>query len=427
MAMIDVVQWHGTPDIFAWRFPESNLTTLTQLIVNQSQEAILFRKGAMFAKFGPGKHTLSTENIPVLENLYGIPFGGKNPFTAEVWFVNKVFSLDVKWGTEQPFLIRDPEFGVMIPVRGFGQFGIRIGDAETFLVKLVGTLPSFDKERLKVYFRGLLLSRATSIIARTITEEKVSVLDIAAQTARLSEILQQEMQSTFTDYGIELVNFYISQISIPDDDSSVLRLKELLSKRAEMTILGYTYQQERSFDVLKDAAKNEGAAGTIMGAGMGLGMGFGVGGAVGGMMQGVSGQVQSAARKCTSCGCAIPDQARFCPGCATPSGAPQPVQKIVCDKCGHQIPADSKFCPGCGDSYNPCPVCRADVSPNVSVCPACGAGMPAVCVACRADVLSGARFCPGCGNPMYRLCPGCGCEVGAGQAFCADCGVEIEK
>lgn len=242
MALIDIVQWSGTPDTFAWRFPESNLTTFTQLIVNQSQEAVLFHKGELIKTFGPGKHTLSTENIPILEKLYGIPFGGKNPFTAEVWFVNKVFSLDIKWGTASPFLIRDPEFGVMIPVRGFGQFGIRIANAETFLVKLVGTLPLFGKEQLTAYFRGLLMSRATSILARTMQDSKISVLDIAAHIALLSEALRSELLGEFEKYGIELINFYISQISIPEEDSSVIKLKETLSKRADMAALGYTYQ-----------------------------------------------------------------------------------------------------------------------------------------------------------------------------------------
>lgn len=374
MALIDIVQWSGTPDTFAWRFPESNLTTLTQLIVNQSQEAVLFHKGELLKTFGPGKHTLSTENIPILEKLYGIPFGGKNPFTAEVWFVNKVFSLDIKWGTASPFLIRDPEFGVMIPVRGFGQFGIRIANAETFLVKLVGTLPVFGKEQLTTYFRGLLMSRATSILARTMQNEKISVLDIAAHIALLSEALHGELLGEFEKYGIELINFYISQISIPEEDPSVVKLKETLSKRADMAALGYTYQQERSFNVLENAAQNEGTAGTIMGAGMGLGMGVGIGKATGQMMNEVTGAVRK-------------------PECSCPS-------------CGHTISQDAQFCSKCG----------AVRERSFSIKNSCGK--------CHATMPSGAKFCPACGAKATTYCAVCGQELVAGQAFCTACGVK---
>lgn len=429
MAIIDVVQWKGTPDIFAWRYPESNLTTFTQLLVNESQEAVFFHKGKLLQKFGPGKHTLSTENIPLLENLYGIPFGGENPFTAEVWFVNKVTALDIKWGTLKPFIVRDPEFGIMAPVRGFGQFGVRIADAETFLVKLVGTLPQFHKDKLTDYFRGLLLSHATSVIARTIKQEKVSVLDIAGHISELSDALQAEMQQQFSLYGIELVNFYVSQISVPEDDPTIKKLQETLSKRADMNLLGYTYQQDRSYDVLENASKNEGMAGTIMGAGMGIGLGFGAGGAMGGMMQDVAAQVRELQSRCSSCGTAFPQSSRFCPSCGQPAGAfaPGPDKKtVVCDKCGHEIPEGSKFCPSCGDVYNSCPACHADMPEGARICPSCGAEIPVPCT-CGARIPAGARFCPSCGKSLRTVCPSCGEVTVSGQAFCVKCGTKIER
>lgn len=431
MALIDVVKWSGTPDLLAWRYPQSNLTTFTQLIVNESQEAVFFHKGKLLQKFGPGKHTLSTENIPLLHELYGLPFGGENPFMAEIWFVNKVFVLDVKWGTQQPFLVRDPEFGIIVPVRGFGQFGIRIGDAEHFLVKLVGTLPGFEKERLVDYFRGLLLSRATSTIVKTIQREKMCVLDIAAHIAELSEMLQESMREEFGEYGVELANFYVSQVSVPEDDPSVAALRTTLSQRADMDIRQYNYQQGRSFDVLDKAAQNDGAAGTIMGAGMGVGMGFGVGGAIGGMMNEVGNQTLAAQpmeprRSCVRCGAALSSDARFCPACGQSGRENAPAAQVArCDQCGKPIPDGSKFCPSCGDRYNPCPTCRADVPQGAAACPVCGGNMPVIC-RCGTGVAPEAHFCPGCGKPMRKICSGCGAQIASGQLFCPKCGVKVE-
>lgn len=431
MAFIDVVRWAGTPDVFAWRFPETNLTTFTQLIVHQTQAAVLFSKGAILQEFGPGKHTLSTENIPLLENLYGIPFGGNNPFTAEVWFVNKVSSLDVKWGTQQPFLVRDPEFGVMIPVRGYGQFGVRIDDARQFLTRLVGTLPAFDRERLVEYFRGLLLSRATALIARELTEAKCSVLDVAARIADLSEAIGGALRTEFAEYGIELLNFYLSRISVPEDDPAVVKLRDTLSKRAEMNILGYTYQQERSYDVLQDAAQNEGSGSGLMNAGLGLGMGMGVGQAIKPMMQQVAGQTGQNGQNdpngkppatCASCGAQISDRAQFCPSCGRPVQKPRVVN---CNRCGREIPAGAKFCPACGDAYNPCPACGADLPADAAACPACGAKLPAACPHCGATIAADSRFCPGCGRALQSKCPSCGADAASGQSFCTTCGAKL--
>ena len=121
MAVIDVVSWKGDRKTYAWKFPNDNLSTWTQLIVAESQEAALFSQGELIQVFGAGKHTLGTKNIPILSKLFGIPFGGENPFTAQVWFVNKAIALDVKWGTPTPLQLRDPEYNIIVPVRAFGQ------------------------------------------------------------------------------------------------------------------------------------------------------------------------------------------------------------------------------------------------------------------------------------------------------------------
>lgn len=165
MALIDVVKYDGTPNVFAWKYPNCELGTWTQLIVNETQEAVLYKGGQSLDLFGPGRHTLSTANIPLLSKLIHLPFGGKSPFTAEVWYVNKVNVLDIKWGTPTPIQLQDPKYNVFIPIRAFGQFGIRIKDTKMFLNRLVGTLPTFQTEEILKYFRGVYLTKVKDDIS----------------------------------------------------------------------------------------------------------------------------------------------------------------------------------------------------------------------------------------------------------------------
>ena len=155
MAIIDLVRWtpQGNQTIYAYRFPETNLSTYTQLIVQESQEAILFSKGQIVGKFGPGKHTLNTENLPILRSLYGLPFGGKNPFTAEVWFVNKLQPYNIDWAIDR-MDIHDADYNTGIPLIANGRYGLKITDAERFLIKIVGTKNSFDQNDLTDQFFG---------------------------------------------------------------------------------------------------------------------------------------------------------------------------------------------------------------------------------------------------------------------------------
>lgn len=143
----------GNPNILAWKFPSEELSTWTQLIVNESQEAYLVKSGVYQGPFGAGRHALSTENIPFLSKAMGLPFGGKSPFTAEVWYVNLATNLNIKWGTPDPIQLNDPKYQIMVPVRAFGQYGIRITDPKKFLLKLVGTLKVFDADTLSEYFK----------------------------------------------------------------------------------------------------------------------------------------------------------------------------------------------------------------------------------------------------------------------------------
>jgi membrane protease subunit (stomatin/prohibitin family) len=272
VAIIDRVKWDGSADVLAWKYPSEELSTWTQLIVNESQEAFLVRGGVYEGPFGAGRHTLSTENIPLLRELMGLPFGGASPFSAEVWFVDKLTRLDIRWGTPDPIQLQDPKFGIMVPVRAFGQYGIRIDDAKRFLLKLVGTLPGFDTDTLSDYLRGLLTTRIKTDIANAILGSGLSVLEIAPRLDDLSNTLEASLAAEIAEYGITLTQFNIHSINMPEDDPAVQTLKSALARRAEMGIVGFDYQQQRRFDVLETAAANEGSAGTLMGAGVGLGL-----------------------------------------------------------------------------------------------------------------------------------------------------------
>lgn len=257
MALVDVIKYDGTPNVFAWKYPNSELGTWTQLIVNETQEAVLYKGGQSLDLFGAGRHTLDTANIPILSKLINLPFGGKSPFSAEVWFINKVNALDIKWGTPTPIQIQDPKYNVFIPLRAFGQFGIKIQDSKMFLNKLVGTLPTFNADDILKYFRGVYLTKVKDDLSGYLIKKRISVLEINAYINEISENLKERISPTFEEYGIELVNFYVNDISVPENDESVKKLKTALSKKAEMDIVGYNYTQERSFDTLEGAAKNE--------------------------------------------------------------------------------------------------------------------------------------------------------------------------
>ena len=281
LSVIDLVKWDGSPNLLAWKYPSQELSTWTQLIVNESQEAFVVRGGVYDGPFGAGRHTLTTENLPGLRGLLGLPFGGKSPFTAEVWYVNRLTNLDVKWGTPDPIQLQDPRFQVMVPVRAFGQYGVRTEDSKRFLLKLVGTVSSFDVDTLNDYFRGIFITRIKTGIANAIIKQGLSVLEVSTQLDSLSQALKQSLSPDMAEYGVALSQFNIQSINVPEDDPAVMTLKAALAKRAEMGIVGYSYQQERSFDVLQTAAGNEGTAGSVMGAGIGMGMGFGLGAPIG--------------------------------------------------------------------------------------------------------------------------------------------------
>ena len=377
MAIVEVIKYNGKPNVMAWKYPCEELGTWTQIIVNETQEAVFVKEGKVLDILGPGRHTLSTENIPILSKLINLPFGGKSPFTAEVWYINKIYSLDVKWGTAPAIQIQDPKYHVFVPVTAFGQFGIQVVDSQKFLTRLVGTLPSFEHDAMVKYFRGLLVSNVKNVISTYLVKKNVSILEINAYITEISQELEIKLRPEIEEYGIQLANFYVTSIEAPEDDSAVIKLKNALAKRAEMDIVGYDYNTARSFDTLESVAKNEGSGSNIMNAGIGLGMGFGIGGQFGNQMSNVATKMN------------------------TNEKTEQPKNKLKCVNCGAEVDENQKFCPECGTKIGEfCKNCGARLSKNQKFCPECGASQIFTCPSCKKEINKDAKFCPECGERL---------------------------
>lgn len=257
------------------RFPSSDLRLGTQVVVYPGQIAFFMKGGKLYDEFESGTYTLKTSNIPLLGKIINIPFGSQSPFQAEVWFVNTISVLDAKWGTSTPLQIEDPKYGVIVPMRGYGQYGFKIDSPRLFMESLIGNVQSFSVESLGAYFRGKILSRLTNVISDKLTKDDISILNINSHLEEISEYCKDRLNENFHKYGISLEEFDVISINPKEDDPSFMKLKEAKDLAARVKIAGRdVYQMERSFNVLETAAGNEnGNMGGLMNAGMGLGIG----------------------------------------------------------------------------------------------------------------------------------------------------------
>ena len=278
MALIDIVQYHGNDQEFVWKFPSENLRLGTQLVVKPAQTAFFVYRGKICDEVSPGAITLTTLNIPLLTTLISLPFGGDSPFQAEVWFVNRISKLDNKWGTLRPIQLEDPQYGLVVPVRAFGQFGFRIAEPRRFLEGITGTAKVFTAEQIVEYFKGVVLQAVNVNLGKAFISEKISVLEASVHLDALAKHCSEAIQAELARFGLELVNFFFHSINIPDEDESYQRLKVIKEKAAELKVLGRDiYQFDRSMEVLKTAAANEGGGAGLMQAGVGLAVGAGIG------------------------------------------------------------------------------------------------------------------------------------------------------
>ena len=355
---LEVLEHHDpTGEEIVYRFPPEGSAEIklgAQLVVHETQEAVLFRDGRALDVFGPGRHTLSTQNIPVLTKLLSLPFGGTSPFRVAVVFVNKRTFLDQKWGTREPVVFRDSELG-MVRLRAFGNYAYRIADSQLFINTVVGSQGFFDTDRLKDFYRDVIVSRLNDLLGETLK----TIFDLPQFYDELGTAAKARSAEDFAKYGIDLTDFYINSITPPDE------VQEKMDERAAMGAVGdmNTYMQFKAAQAIQDAAEGGGGEGGAASAGMGLGLGAGFGAMMPGMIAGAMQQAQqgeggaaagaaagsggqAAATPtggfCSDCGQAMPQGAKFCPGCGEPQAAGG------CSGCGQPVPDGAKFCPHCG-------------------------------------------------------------------------------
>lgn len=312
----DIIKYEGNNSTFIWKHPCEDFNSLTQLIVHESQEAIFMMNGQALDLFGAGRYTLETQNIPKIGKALNRTTDGQTPFHCEVYFINKTEQMAIKWGTDSKVQFMEPTYNFPISIGASGEMSLLAEDSRKLLLKLVGTENFLGQENLTRYFRAFLMTKVKSYLAQVIREQKISIFEIDERLNEISSALLKMLQPDFSDYGIALERFFITTIVKPDGEASYEKFKSLhfrqyadiaeaklrqqtavidAETQAQRTVIesqamatkraqeGYTYQQERGFDVAQDVAQNE-AVGQFTNMGVGFGTMAGVGGAVGGVV-----------------------------------------------------------------------------------------------------------------------------------------------
>jgi membrane protease subunit (stomatin/prohibitin family) len=287
----------------------------SQVIVRQSQTAVFFRDGKSLDVFGPGRHTITTANIPILAGIIGLATSGKSPFPAEVVFVNMKEFLNQKWGTPEPIVFRDGELG-MVRLRSFGTFSFQVKDVSFFVNGIVGQQGIYTSEGLEGYLRSIIVTQLTDFLG----EQGKSVLDLPSLYNEIGSSTKTRLNDDFAAIGLNLKALYVNAIT-PTEDTA-----KAIDERAAMGAIGDMdkYLKFKAARAIGDAANNPGGGAGIIGAGVGLGAGAGVGAGLAGMMsqamqQGQQGQQSqtSATVKCPNCGTMNAVNSKFCSNCGT--------------------------------------------------------------------------------------------------------------
>jgi membrane protease subunit (stomatin/prohibitin family) len=282
--LIDIIEWTEPPhsDILAYRFPRyhNEIKMGAQLTVREGQEAVFVNEGQIADVFRPGMYRLETQNLPILSTLQGWKFGFQSPFKAEVYFIAMRQWTDLKWGTANPVMVRDPEFGP-VRFRAFGTYAAHVQDSATFLRQLVATDPAFQTYEITNQLRNVIVSRFVDVLGQA----KIGALDLAGNYDKLSRLALEKIAPDLSSMGLALTAFYIENISLPPE------VEKALDKRTEMGVLGDMgqYTRYQTAQAIGDAAKNPGG---LAGVGAGLGAGMAVAGQMAGALQG---QVPTAA------------------------------------------------------------------------------------------------------------------------------------
>lgn len=261
--LIDIVQFlDDSSNTLVYRFErfQNEIKYGAKLVVREGQAACFVNEGKLADVFGPGTYTLTTQNLPILATLLGWKYGFESPFKAEVYFVSTRTFTDLKWGTMNPIMVRDPEFGP-VRLRAFGSYTMRVKDPGTFLKTIVGTDARFTTEEIVNQLRNLIVSEFADILG----EAKIPMLDLAGNYSEMSGFITEKMKPEFEKLGLDLPKLLIENVSLPPE------VEAALDKRSSMSVVGNldAYTKYQTAEAIRDAAKNPGAAGTFVGMGMG--------------------------------------------------------------------------------------------------------------------------------------------------------------
>lgn len=327
MALVNIIKYEGDNTTFVWKHRKTDFNTMSQLIVHENQEAVFFKNGQALDLFEAGKYTLKADNIPILRHVLSIPTGGRTPFHCEVYFINKAHQMAIKWGTDSQVQYMDPTYKFPLQIGASGEMVLSVCDSRKLLVKIVGTETVLTQEGLVQKFRSFLMSKVKPYIAAAMQNASYSIFEVDAHMAEFSSDLHTMLTPDFKEYGISLEKFFVTTIQKPEDEPAYKKFKDIhvhqysdvaeaklkqqtaiidAQTEAQKTIIesqamaqkraqeGYTYQQERGFDIAARIAENE-AVGEFTNLGVGFGTMAGVGGAVGGMVGGMMNNVVNSA------------------------------------------------------------------------------------------------------------------------------------
>jgi membrane protease subunit (stomatin/prohibitin family) len=342
MALIDVIEHpNERSDELVVRVPQQGAGEFTmgsQLVVREGQAAVFVRDGKALDVFGPGRHTLSTNNLPVLSGLLSIPFGGRSPFTAEVYFVSMREFPDMRWGTAQPVVFRDNEFGI-VRLRAFGTYAMRVADPELFVQQIVGSRGAYTTGQIEDYLRGVIVNEFNDLLGGT----SVSLLDLPGQSSELAATMRNALGDDFRRVGLDLTGFQIVAITPPEE------VQRRIDERTGMAVLGdpAKYMQFEAAKALggEEGSPAVGAAPTGLELGAGLGIGQAMASAMRETLAEPARLESGGLVECPHCHAQVPAGSRFCPNC----GRALQAEQVACPKCGTANPADARFCTNCGE------------------------------------------------------------------------------
>jgi membrane protease subunit (stomatin/prohibitin family) len=369
---MEVIEWlDQTGSEIVHRYPKQGSAEIkfgAQLVVRENQAAIFVRDGKGLDILGPGRHTLSTMNLPILTKVLSLPWGFKSPFRAEVYFVSLKIFTNMRWGTKDPVAFKDSELG-LIRLRAFGAFTMQVSQPLLFVNTLVGTQGSFQTTQIEDYLREVIVSRLNDFLGETVD----SLIHLPKYYDEMGVAVKTRLTEDFRKYGIELVDFYINRITPPEE------VQKMIDERAGMAAVGdiEKFMKYKAAKALGDAATSGGGA-----PGMGLGLGAGMGAGVGMMIPGMLFETL---------------------GKGGEKGAPKGT--VHCPECHGEVTLDSRFCSRCGHQMvviKKCPQCNKNITVNAKFCSACGVDLKSKlhCRQCRTKLPPGTKFCFNCGEPV---------------------------